>query len=55
MSKTALFEVHKELDAKLAPVNSWDLPLFYPGGSVAEHRHCHTGAIIFDGGVFLLP
>lgn len=50
MSKTALFEVHKELDAKMAPVNGWDMPLFYPGGAVAEHRHCRTAAVIFDGG-----
>ena len=30
---TALIEVHKELGAKMAPVNNWDLPLFYPGGT----------------------
>ncbi len=50
MAKTALFEVHKELDAKMAPVNAWELPLFYPGGAVAEHRHCRDAAVIFDGG-----
>ncbi len=50
MPKTALFEVHKELDAKMAPVNNWDMPLYYPGGSVAEHRHCRSAAVIFDGG-----
>jgi glycine cleavage system aminomethyltransferase T len=47
---TVLLEVHKELDAKMAPVNNWNLPLFYPGGAVAEHRFCRSECGIFDGG-----
>lgn len=47
---TALIEVHKELDAKMAPVNGWNMPLFYPGGAVAEHRFCRSECGIFDGG-----
>lgn len=47
---TALIEVHKELGAKMAPVNNWDLPLFYPGGTVAEHRHCRKAAGLIDLG-----
>lgn len=47
---TALIEVHKELGAKMAPVNNWDLPLFYPGGTVAEHRHCRKSAGLIDLG-----
>lgn len=47
---TALIEVHKELGAKMAPLGNWDLPLFYPGGTVAEHRHCRKSAGLFDLG-----
>lgn len=48
--KTALIEVHRELEAKTAPVNGWDLPLYYPGGAGGEVRACRSGAGIFDGG-----
>src|SRR5437867_10351224 len=26
----------------------WDMPLSYPGGTLAEHRACRTGAVAFD-------
>lgn len=48
--KTALIEVHRELEAKTAPVQGWDLPLYYPGGAGCEVRACRSGAGIFDGG-----
>ncbi|MBQ4329911.1 MAG: aminomethyltransferase family protein [Lentisphaeria bacterium] len=41
-------EVHLELEAKLVPSGAWKLPLFYPGGSVAEHRHTVSTASLFD-------
>ncbi len=49
MAENTFFgEIHKELDAKMVPCGKWNMPLFYPGGSVAEHRHCCSGAAVFD-------
>ena len=49
MAENTFFgEIHKELDAKMVPCGKWNMPLFYPGGSVAEHRHCCSGASVFD-------
>ena len=49
MAENSFFhEVHLELEAKLVPSGAWKLPLFYPGGSVAEHRHTVSSASLFD-------
>ncbi len=49
MAENTFFgEIHKELNAKTIPCGKWNMPLFYPGGSVAEHRHFYSGAVIFD-------
>ena len=49
MAQNTFFaEIHQELDAKMIPCGKWNLPLFYPGGSVAEHRHTRSEASIFD-------
>ena len=49
MAEKGFFEaVHRELDAKMVPAGKWSLPLCYPGGSVAEHRHTRTRTSIFD-------
>ena len=49
MAENTFFaEIHQELQAKTAPVGKWNIPLFYPGGSIAEHRHTRGGASIFD-------
>ena len=26
----------------------WEMPLAYPSGTLAEHRTCRTGAVVFD-------
>ena len=36
---TVLADIHKELDAKFAPFHGWSMPLNYPGGVLAEHKH----------------
>lgn len=46
--KSFFHEIHQELDAKLVPDGKYQLPLFYPGGAVAEHRHTLAGASLFD-------
>ncbi|MBR2910421.1 MAG: hypothetical protein IKC05_02305 [Lentisphaeria bacterium] len=56
---TVLAEIHKELDARFSPFHGWHLPVNYPGGVLAEHKHvsrfcgifdsCHTGKIRVAG------
>ena len=45
---TVLAEIHKELDAKFAPFHGWSMPVNYPGGVLAEHKHLIRGCGIFD-------
>lgn len=39
---------HRALDAKMVPFGGWEMPLSYPGGTVAEHLACRRGAVAFD-------
>lgn len=39
---------HRALGAKLVPFGGWDMPLSYEAGTLAEHRACRTGAVVFD-------
>ena len=39
---------HRDLGAKLVPFGGWDMPLSYPGGTVAEHLACRERAVAFD-------
>lgn len=43
-----LDSVHRSLGAKMVPFGGWDMPLSYPDGTLAEHRACRTGAVVFD-------
>ena len=45
---TVLAEIHKELDAKFSPFHGWHLPVNYPGGVLAEHKHVSRFCGIFD-------
>jgi aminomethyltransferase len=36
---TVLADIHKALDAKFAPFHGWSMPVNYPGGVLAEHKH----------------
>ena len=47
MKKTALYEQHKNLNAKLVPFGGWDMPIQYEG-VLAEHKHVRSGAGLFD-------
>jgi len=40
--------VHRASAAKMVPFGGWDMPLQYPAGTLAEHRACRTGAVVFD-------
>ncbi len=39
---------HRALGAKMVPFGGWDMPLSYPAGTLAEHRACRHGAVVFD-------
>jgi aminomethyltransferase len=46
--KTPLHALHVELGAKMVPFAGYDMPVSYPAGILAEHRHCRTAAALFD-------
>ncbi|EFA84814.1 aminomethyltransferase [Heterostelium album PN500] len=46
--KTALFDLHKDLGAKMVPFCGWDMPLMYPTGVLKEHFQCRNNSALFD-------
>ncbi len=48
MKQSPLDAAHRALGAKMVPFGGWDMPLSYADGTVAEHRACRTGAVVFD-------
>ena len=48
MKHSPLDGAHRALGAKLVPFGGWDMPLSYPGGTIAEHLACRTDAVVFD-------
>jgi aminomethyltransferase len=48
LRRTALFEAHRALGAKLVPFAGWEMPVQYPSGILAEHHTVRTAAGIFD-------
>jgi aminomethyltransferase len=46
--RTPLFDLHVELGAKMVPFAGYEMPVNYPGGIIAEHRHCRESAALFD-------
>src|SRR5439155_7930274 len=45
--RTPLYEVHKQLGARLVPFGGWDMPVEY-SGIAKEHRAVRTAAGLFD-------
>ena len=45
---TPLHALHLELGAKMVPFAGYDMPVSYPAGILAEHRHCRESAALFD-------
>ena len=43
-----LDHVHRTIGAKMVPFGGWDMPLSYADGTLAEHRACRHGAVVFD-------
>ncbi len=48
MKQSPLDAEHRALGAKIVPFGGWDMPLSYADGTVAEHRACRSGAVVFD-------
>lgn len=46
--RSPLDAAHRALGAKMVPFGGWDMPLSYPGGTLAEHRACREAAVAFD-------
>ena len=47
LKRTALFELHQELGAKLVDFAGWAMPVQY-AGIMAEHEACRTACALFD-------
>jgi aminomethyltransferase len=45
--KTALYDRHVSLGARMAPFGGWDMPIQYEG-ILAEHEHTRRAASVFD-------
>ncbi|MEO7336240.1 MAG: glycine cleavage system aminomethyltransferase GcvT [Caldimonas sp.] len=45
---TPLHALHVELGAKMTPFAGYEMPVAYPDGIIAEHRHCRASAALFD-------
>jgi aminomethyltransferase len=46
--QTPLHELHLELGARMVPFAGYEMPVQYPQGILAEHRHCRQAAALFD-------
>ena len=48
LKRTALYDVHKELGAKIVPFAGYEMPVQYPQGITAEHNAVRRQAGLFD-------
>ncbi|MBM3558828.1 MAG: hypothetical protein FJX53_02835, partial [Alphaproteobacteria bacterium] len=46
--RTPLHALHRELGARMVPFAGYDMPVQYPAGIIAEHRHTRGAASLFD-------
>ncbi|RRH89930.1 glycine cleavage system aminomethyltransferase GcvT [Variovorax beijingensis] len=46
--KTPLYDLHVELGARMVPFAGYSMPVQYPAGLMAEHRHTRNAAGLFD-------
>jgi aminomethyltransferase len=46
--RTPLHALHLELGARMVGFAGYDMPVSYPAGILAEHRHCRSSAALFD-------
>src|SRR5919205_609994 len=48
LKRTALYDAHKALGAKMVPFAGWEMPVQYPSGILAEHHAVRNGVGVFD-------
>ncbi|MDD3154131.1 MAG: glycine cleavage system aminomethyltransferase GcvT [Victivallaceae bacterium] len=48
LQKTALFEEHIGIGAKMVPFAGWNMPVNYVDGIIAEHEHTRKSVSLFD-------
>lgn len=48
LATTPLHALHLELGARMVPFAGYEMPVQYPSGILAEHRHCRAAAALFD-------
>jgi aminomethyltransferase len=48
LKRTALYDVHVSLGAKMVPFAGYEMPVQYPAGVMAEHKHTRSAAGLFD-------
>ena len=48
MKISPLDQVHRRLNAKMAPFGGWEMPIAYPSGTLSEHAACRESCAIFD-------
>src|SRR5690348_4782304 len=46
--RTPLWELHKQLGARLIDFGGWDMPVAYPAGTIKEHKAVRTSVGLFD-------
>ncbi|TCP58513.1 aminomethyltransferase [Rhodovulum bhavnagarense] len=46
--RTALYDLHLELGARMVPFAGYAMPVNYPMGVMKEHLHCRAAAGLFD-------
>jgi aminomethyltransferase len=48
LQHTPLNDLHLELGAKMMSFAGYAMPVHFPGGILAEHRHCRAETVLFD-------
>jgi len=48
LKQTPLHGLHVELGAKMVEFAGYSMPVNFPDGIIAEHRHCRSAAALFD-------
>ncbi len=48
LKRTALYDTHVALGARMVPFAGYHMPVQYAGGIIAEHRHTRRHASLFD-------
>ena len=48
LKRTPLYELHRELGAKMVPFAGYEMPVNYPTGVIKEHTHTREAAGLFD-------